>query len=270
MNRTEIAQQILKRLESEADSIKQNYRSTEASIAHFTVDDLLPEELAMKIYRAFPVAASMKLNSSLREDKYVAAQMDRYDPLLEEVLFAFQDPRIVEFIGKLCGIKHLYPDEHLYAGGISRMEKSQFLNPHLDNSHDKDRQRWRVLNLLYYVSPDWQLEDGGNLELWPKGVNALAETVHSKFNRLAVMATHDSSWHSVSPVERDAARCCISNYYFSDVPLKEGLNFHVTTFRGRPEQLLRDIFLRMDGFFRMGIRKIFSRGIIKTNHVYKK
>ena len=80
------------------------------------------------------------------------------------------------------------------------MEKSQFLNPHLDNSHDKDRNKWRVLNLLYYVSPDWKQEFGGNLELWPDGMKGRQITLHSKFNRLAVMATHDASWHSVSPI----------------------------------------------------------------------
>jgi Rps23 Pro-64 3,4-dihydroxylase Tpa1-like proline 4-hydroxylase len=83
----------------------------------------------------------MKLNKSLREDKYIAAQMDRCDPILEEVLFAFQDQRIVDFIGSVCEVDSLYPDEYLYAGGISGMEKSQFLNPHLDNSHDKDRDK---------------------------------------------------------------------------------------------------------------------------------
>ena len=170
----------------------------------------------------------------------------------------------------ICGIENLYPDEHLYAGGISRMEKSQFLNPHLDNSHDKDRDKWRVLNLLYYVSPGWQQSFGGNLELWPQGMGGKQVTIFSRFNRLAVMATHEASWHSVSPVTEDAARCCISNYYFSDSALKDNLDFHVTSFRGRPEQKFRDLVLQADAAFRMGIRKIFSKGVVDTGHVYKK
>jgi Rps23 Pro-64 3,4-dihydroxylase Tpa1-like proline 4-hydroxylase len=226
--------------------------------------------MAMKICQAFPAAGEMKLNKSLRENKYIAAQMDNYNPLLEKVLFAFQDKRIVELIASICEIESLYPDEHLYAGGISRMEKFQFLNPHLDNSHDKDRDKWRVLNLLYYVSPGWQQQFGGNLELWPGGMDGDQITVLSKFNRLVVMATHESSWHSVSPVKEDAARCCISNYYFSDTALKDNLEFHVTSFRGRPEQKIRDLVLQADALLRMGIRKIFSKGVVDTGHVYKK
>jgi len=270
VKRAEIADHILARLEQEKSSIRQSYEETKGAIGYFYVDDLLPEEMALAIYQAFPQTDAMKLNKSLREDKYIAAQMDRYDPILEEVLFSFQDQRIVDFISSVCDIDSLYPDENLYAGGISRMEQSQFLNPHLDNSHDKDRDKWRVLNLLYYVSPGWEVEYGGNLELWPDGMKGKQVTVQSKFNRLAVMATHDTLWHSVSPVTHDAARCCISNYYFSESSLKDDLNFHVTSFRGRPEQKFRDLALQADAVLRMGIRKVFSKGVVDTGHVYKK
>ena len=32
------------------------------------------------------------------------------------------------------------------------MPQGNYLKPHLDNSHDRDRKRYRVLNLLYYVT----------------------------------------------------------------------------------------------------------------------
>ena len=270
IDRSKIARLILERIDSEKSSIVRRYEESKNGIGYFYVDDLFPEDIALDIYKAFPPAEEMKLNKSIREYKYIAAQMDNYDPILEEVLFAFQDKRIVELISSICGIDSLYPDEHLYAGGISRMEQSQFLNPHLDNSHDKDRGKWRVLNLLYYISPDWQQKFGGNLELWPGGMKAKQITILSKFNRLVVMATHQSSWHSVSPVTEDAARCCISNYYFSDSPLNDNQEFHVTSFRGRPEQVFKDLLLQADAGLRMGIRKIFSKGVVDTGHVYKK
>jgi len=85
------------------------------------------------------------------------------------------------------------------------MAKDNFLHPHLDNSHDAERHRWRVLNFLYYVTPDWQLDNGGNLKLWPNGPDQEPLTIESKFNRLLVMATHDSSWHSVNEVKINKA-----------------------------------------------------------------
>jgi Rps23 Pro-64 3,4-dihydroxylase Tpa1-like proline 4-hydroxylase len=150
------------------------------------------------------------------------------------------------------------------------MAYKQFLNPHLDNSHDKDRNQWRVLNLLYYVSPNWEESYGANLELWPNGLNKKQITIHSKFNRLVVMATHNKSIHSVSEVNFDGFRCCVSNYYFSKKPLKNTDSFHVTSFRGRPENKLTDLILKIDTFLRMTIRKVFKKGIKENPHVYKK
>ena len=106
----------------------------------------------------------MMLKKSLREHKYVAAQMDQYAPVFEEIIYAFQQPEVVRIVTEITNIDDMHPDEHLYAGGISLMAKDNFLNPHLDNSHDKDRNMYRVLNLLFYVTPDWNQESGGNLE----------------------------------------------------------------------------------------------------------
>jgi len=84
------------------------------------------------------------------------------------------------------------------------------------------------------------------------------------------MATHGASWHSVSPIRANGFRCCVSNYYFSDDPLKEGDSFHVTSFRGRPEQKFRDIVLRADAALRMGIRSVFAKGIKDNPHRYER
>ncbi|AWI27011.1 2OG-Fe(II) oxygenase [Flavobacterium pallidum] len=270
MTREAIADLILQKIQSHKPALQSQFLASGKSIGYFFIDDLLPEQLALQINAVFPKASEMTLKKSLREDKYVAAQMNLYHPLLEEIIYAFQDERIVKLVGEICNIDDILPDENLYAGGLSMMGHKQFLNPHLDNSHDKDRERWRVLNLLYYVTPDWQESYGGNLELWPGGLKNKPVTIHSKFNRLAVMATHNNSLHSVSPVVYEGYRCCVSNYYFSKSPLLATDTFHVTSFRGRPENRLSDAVLQIDTWARMLVRKIFRKGIKENPHVYKK
>jgi Rps23 Pro-64 3,4-dihydroxylase Tpa1-like proline 4-hydroxylase len=196
--------------------------------------------------------------------------MDKHLPILEEITFAFQQPQVVELVSEITGIDSLEPDEHLYAGGISVMGHGHFLNPHLDNSHDKDRQRYRALNLLYYVSPGWKLENGGNLELWPQGKKGNPVTIVSNFNRLAVMVTNQHSWHSVSKNVNTDNRYCVSNYYFSKQPVAEKDYFHPTSFRGRPEEPIRDMVLQADAAVRGKIRSAIPKGVAKTKHVYKK
>lgn len=267
---SEIANLIFNKIHSSKEELKRLYDGSKDEIGFFFIDDLLPEDLALKLNDVFPKEEDMRCLKSLREYKFISAQMNKHNSLLEKVLYAFQDERIISEISKITDIKNLYADPCLYAGGLSMMRKDNFLKPHLDNSHDANRARWRVLNLLYYVSPDWKLENGGNLEIWPNGTGGKQITIESKFNRLVVMATHDHSWHSVSKVVDNKSRKCISNYYFSDYPLKENDKFHVTTFRGRPNEFITNLILKSDGILRMLVRKIFKKGIRKNPHIYKK
>ncbi|MEZ4802160.1 MAG: 2OG-Fe(II) oxygenase [Gelidibacter sp.] len=266
----EISELIYEEIKAKQAVLTEMYNQSEPQIGYFYIDDLLPETLAQKCYELFPDKSEMRCLKSMREYKHVSAQMNKHHPFLEAVIYAFQAPKIVELIGDICGINSLYADGSLYAGGLSLMAKDNFLNPHLDNSHDAERERWRVLNLLYYVTPDWKKENGGHLELWPNGPKKDPVLIESKFNRLVVMATHDRSWHSVNQVTVDGSRCCISNYYFSDEPLKNTDRFHVTKFRGRPEDTFTNIILDLDANLRMFIRKIFKKGIRKNPHIYKK
>ncbi len=270
INRNTISELIFNKIESQKSILKQQFDSSKSGIGYFFIDDLLPENFVQKSFQLFPKATEMVHKKSLREDKFVAAQMNLYNPFLEELIFAFQDKKVVDLIGEICNINTLIPDENLYAGGISMMGNKQFLNPHLDNSHDKDRECWRVLNLLFYVTPNWKEEYGGNLELWPNGLKEKQTTIHSKYNRLAVMVTHNKSLHSVSPVVFEGYRCCVSNYYFSKIPILETDHFHVTSFRGRPENKFTDKILQLDTFLRMSLRKLFKKGIRENPHVYKK
>lgn len=108
-------------------------------------------------------------------------------------------------------------------------------------------------------------------ELWLHGLQEKHTTTHSKFNRLAVMATHDDSWHSgQSDRCRRKSRCCLSNYHFSKTSLKATDRFHIRSFRGRPEQKIRDTILKADIQLRMAVRKMFKKGIVENKHVYKK
>jgi Rps23 Pro-64 3,4-dihydroxylase Tpa1-like proline 4-hydroxylase len=268
-SRSALGRLIAERLEQDRAALGEQWAGS-PPINLFVVDDLLPPGLAEDIRAAFPSPAGMTLRRSLREIKYVSAQMDRHDPLLEEVIYAFQDPAVVRAVQGITGLPDLEPDEHLYAGGVSMMGPGHFLNPHLDNSHDKDRQRYRVLNLLYYVSPDWELESGGNLEVWPQGPEGAPTTIVSRFNRLVVMVTNQHSWHSVSAIKAAAPRCCVSNYYFSPHPAGSADYFHPTSFRGRPEQPVRDALLKVDASARAALRQLFPKGVQKPTHLYDK
>jgi Rps23 Pro-64 3,4-dihydroxylase Tpa1-like proline 4-hydroxylase len=267
--RTHIADKIVARLESEHDRARAEFHLANR-IPTCIIDDLLSADIVQAVRKAFPSPDQLVLKKTLGQLKYVGYQMDRYDPLLEEIIYAFQDPRVVRIVSTITGIAPLLPDDRLYAGGISLMGQGHYLNPHLDNSHDKDRSNYRVLNLLYYVTPDWRDEYGGHLEVWDQGPGQQQRTIHSRFNRLALMQTDERSWHSVSRVEHAGERCCVSNYYFSPQPAGRDGSYHVTSFRGWPGQRLPDLFMRLDSAVRKMIRTIGGNWLFKNPHVYKK
>jgi Rps23 Pro-64 3,4-dihydroxylase Tpa1-like proline 4-hydroxylase len=270
LEKQDVSEIIYAHILENKQSLIEQFCASEKTIGYFYLDNVLPVELALECSKVFPKLDEMKMLKSIKEYKYVSAQMDKHHQLLESVIYAFQNVKIVKLIGEICNISSLYPDDSLYAGGLSLMAKGNFLNPHLDNSHDAERERWRVLNLLYYVTPNWSTENGGHLELWPNGPKKEPIVIESKFNRLIVMATHSSSWHSVNKVAINSSRCCISNYYFSDSALRETDKFHVTKFRGRPNQIFANLLLDCDSSLRMIVRKLFKKGIRKNPHVYKK
>jgi hypothetical protein len=147
------------------------------------------------------------------------------------------------------------------------MSQGRFLNPHIDNSHDAPSPYYRTLNLLYNVTPGWHANDAGNLELWDRRVRAKA-TIPSLFNRLVVMETTPWSWHSVSQVIVDATRCCVANYRFLPNSPTGGPYFHLTALSAGPEQSLRRSGSWMDNRLLQGVRRVFPRGLGRTD-VYR-
>lgn len=231
------------------------------------VDDLLPEQVCRRIADAFPQPSDMIRKADLKERKSVQARMGLCDPAVSEAVFAFQHPDVVEAVSAITGVAGLQPDPNLYAGGISSMQCGDYLRPHLDNSHDRERKRWRALNLLYYVSPDWAAEDGGHLQLWPQGVSGDPITIECRFNRLVIMPTDSASWHSVSEVRSDKRRLCVSNYFFTDERPVRSSRPHLTTFRAEPGQPISDLVLRADGLVRDLARRVVGQRPMPTRHI---
>jgi Rps23 Pro-64 3,4-dihydroxylase Tpa1-like proline 4-hydroxylase len=253
--KTQLIELIVKRLNDSKETLKKEFLSEHPiKIArYFVVDNLLPLDIAEKIYASFPKPRKMHFLSSSGKIKLKYIHLKDTAKLLQDINAAIQDPSVVALIEEITGIKNQIPDPTRFAGGISTLLKGYYINPHLDNSHDVQMKRYyRTMNVLYYVSPNWSLENGGNYELWDEAVNNRI-VVPSLFNRMLVMETNSSSWHAVNPVLCDSPRCCVFNYYFSETcPEPLPYFFDAPSFKARPEQK----FYRLIGRFK---NKLFKR-----------
>lgn len=260
--REELVQLILARLNADEGRLKTEFQVSqqEVGVRYCVIDDLLPAETAQRISEAFPSIEKMRLMDSFRERKYTSKKFEQFDPLMADITFAFQDSLVVAAVEAITGIRRQIPDSSLYAGGLSAMTPGHFLGPHIDNSHDGGRQNYRTLNLLFYVTPGWQSESGGHLELWNNDVTRSA-IVESRFNRLVLMETTPTSWHSVNPVRADGVRRCVSNYYFSPNSPTGTDYFNITAFSARPEQKLLRIVAWADSKLRQTLRRLVPHGL---------
>ena len=111
ITRKALADLIHQKIDDQKLVLKKQFQDSEKGIGYLFIDDILPKEIAKKIHENFPKSNEMVHKKSLREDKFVAAQMNKYNPILEEVIYAFQDSRIVDLIGNICNIEQAIPDE---------------------------------------------------------------------------------------------------------------------------------------------------------------
>ena len=240
--KTQLTDLIVQRLNEAKEQLKKEFhREHPIKVARFfALDNLLPTEIAERIYADFPDPRKMHLLSSSGKIKLKYCHLKDASSLLRDINSAIQDSQVVAVIEEITRIKNQVPDTSRFAGGISTLLKGYYLNPHLDNSHNVEKKgHYKTVNVLYYVSPNWGLENGGNYELCDEAVENCI-LVPSVFNRLVVMETNRSSWHAVNPVLCDAPRCCVFNYFFSEQS-PEGVEYFFSkpSFRARPEQKIR-------------------------------
>lgn len=264
----ELVNLICERISKDKEKYKNEFRSSSSHVVtrFVSIDQLLPEQLAHDIYHAFSLEGQKwREFSTFREKKLTSKQFDEMPKILGEITFAIQHPRVISLIEEITEISKMLADPTLYAGGLSKMRDGDFLNPHIDNSHNQDKSLYRRVNLLYYCTPGWKLENGGNLELWDKKVikNMI---IPSLFNSLVLMETNNSSWHSVSPIKlSDNDRCCVSNYYFTKESPSKNDYYHVTSFQGRPEEPMKRMVCLIDNTLRRLVRAIAKGGLGKKD-----
>lgn len=249
---------IYQKLKSSSAIIREQWLMPKGTkTRHVVIDNLLDASITHKVYNAFPLdAKSLHRMKSFRERKSTSSNLSRQKKILTDLTAAFQDKKIVNLIASLVGFKKIFPDPNLYAGGISIMSKGDFLNPHIDNSHDKNKENYRRLNILFYVSPNWNIKNGGNFELWNETITK-PKLIPCFFNRLIIMETNKKSWHSVNKVKVSAPRCCVSIYYYSRESPHPHKYYHVTSFIGRPNEKMKRVLSILDNTLRNTCSNLF-------------
>mgnify|MGYP001258705252 FL=1 len=118
----------------------------------------MPNEFVFDAFNNFPKEISEWLYmNTFRGRKYTYKELDKLgSDIVANLTDSFHDQGVIKSISEITNINDLVHDPSLYAGGISRMDYGHFLNPHVDNSHDGNRKKYRRLNLLFYATPGFK------------------------------------------------------------------------------------------------------------------
>lgn len=179
------------------------YRNAEP-FDHIIIDDFFLPEIAAKLVDEFPDyddAVWPTHYKSPIEDKKACPHWDRFPPTTYSVLHYLIGTEFETIVEQITDVK-VQSDVGLHGGGWHAHTKGGHLNVHLDyNIHPKLKLQ-RKFNLIVYMTPDWNPDWNGGLELWSHDPennqpNTMEKLVVNKFNRAILFDTTQNSWHGL-------------------------------------------------------------------------
>ena len=96
------------------------------------------------------------------------------------------------------------------------------------------------MNLLIYITPNWQDEWGGQLEIWDKDMKRKAHSISPIFNRCVIFNTDANSYHGhPDPLNcpSNITRKSIALYYYTaSKAIYEEVPSNTTMYVSRPNE----------------------------------
>lgn len=193
---------------------------------HIAIDDFLEAGFARSLLDTFP-AFDEKL--AINENGEVGAKavhekIENLGPEWRKLDELVQSADFRAMMSEITGIPDLLFDPHYFGGGTHENLHGQGLNPHVDfNFHPVTRQH-RRMNMILYLSPEWERQWGGSIQLHRDPYKTPSEddivTITPAFNRCVIFETNEYSWHGFKRIvlpqdKRHLSRKSFALYYYT-------------------------------------------------------
>ena len=167
---------------------------------HWVIDNFTSIKLARQLSKDFVDYYNgdwFEYNNPLEIKKTLNNWWD-FPPTTYRFIQYLNSPVFISYLQWVTGIKGLQPDPGLHGAGWHIHGDGGKLNVHLDYSIHPKLGLERKLNLILYLSEEWDPAWGGNLEFWTgdeRHTRAYAKNVECIFNRAVIFDTTQNSWH---------------------------------------------------------------------------
>jgi Rps23 Pro-64 3,4-dihydroxylase Tpa1-like proline 4-hydroxylase len=233
------AEMLNPRLQSDREALARAFRDADP-FRHVVIADFFVPEVAQRLLDDFPAFDEQFAPGEMRRGGRKATRRNVRDlsDAYRQVDDFLQAPEFLNLMSDVTGIPDLLYDSEYHGGGTHENIDGAKLYTHVDfNYHPKG---WhRRLNLIVYLSPQWEDEWGGNLELhsnpWDPSTDH-AKTVSTKFNQAVLFETTEHSWHGFSQIRlpedhRHVSRKSFAVYlYTNDRPADQTAASHSTIY----------------------------------------
>jgi Rps23 Pro-64 3,4-dihydroxylase Tpa1-like proline 4-hydroxylase len=191
------------RLHSDKEALAREFREADP-FPHVVIPNFFSREFAQRMLDDFPPFEDRFAKGETGEVGGKATRRDVRDisDTYREVDDFIQTPEFLNLMSEITGIPDLMYDAEYHGGGTHENLHGQGLYTHVDfNYHPKG---WhRRLNLIVYLSPEWEDEWKGNLEVhsnpWDPATDH-AKTLSTAFNQAVLFETSEHSWHGFAPI----------------------------------------------------------------------
>jgi len=188
---------------------------------HIVFDNFFEQEWAQKLSDDIPTLDNSiwhQYNNKI-ENKYACRQWLAFPETTYKTFSYFCSNEFVNKLSELTGIYPLFPDYGLNGGGWHVHTRGGLLNVHKDYSIHPQLKLERALNLIVYLTPEWEPSWGGALGFWSEKDNQpdeLVKSIDCIYNRAVLFDTRQNSWHGLpQPImcPTNIRRTSIAIYY---------------------------------------------------------
>jgi len=165
---------------------------------NIVIDNFLNNEYAEIIHDLFPTNYDNwhKYENPI-EVKYTYDDISKLPTELTNIFYYLSTDVIIRKFCELTDMHDLEYDEYLHGAGLHCHPNYGRLNIHLDYEKHPITYKERRLNVILFLSKEWDPEWNGANELWDKNVTKCVKKTNVKYNRAVIFKTNDISWHGV-------------------------------------------------------------------------
>ncbi len=252
---------------------------------HIVLNDLLAPGIVEELEQDMPGPDEPGWThyEHFNEHKQVLSKRHELPESFLRVFDELKSDRFVALLSKLTGVEGLFADPDFAAGdGLSFCGRGGFLNIHTDFTVHPRHPTWRRrVNLILYLTSDWDEAWGGHTDVWDRDMQRLAARAAPIANTCLIFNTDTSTWHGhPNPITcpEDRARLTMAFWYFVDEPDAVRVS---TQYRPQPsDRWLKRVLIYADnllvrGYYfakrELGISDTVASGILKlVSRIFKK